>query len=227
DIGLGGPLYRSEDGTAVAVHAEGIDLVVTGSVGEDDLVQVARSFSLTPLPAPAGWPESSAFSIDHIDAAAAGARPRLPSWLGRRGPRAGRLGRGGGDRPGRSRRAHRRVAGHRAGAGGGPRRPSGGGARADRSVQPDPRRAHVDRAGPRDRHVDPHGVARRVALAGRVDAMGDVIRRRWWVLLTVAGLILGMAAALLVDTGAPSAARRDPSTSQPSAPTATTPIEST
>jgi len=57
--------------------------------------------------------------------------------------------------------------------------------------------------------------------------MGDVIRRRWWVLLTVAGLILGMAAAVLVDTGAPSAARRDPSTSQPSAPTATTPIEST
>ncbi|MGZ4705874.1 MAG: hypothetical protein ACXWCM_13485, partial [Acidimicrobiales bacterium] len=66
DTGRGGPIYRSENGTAVAVHADGIDLVVTGSVSEDELVQVAGSLSPAPRPAPAGWPESSAFSLDDL-----------------------------------------------------------------------------------------------------------------------------------------------------------------
>ncbi len=51
-------------------------------------------------------------------------------------------------------------------------------------------------------------------------------RRRWWVLLTVAGLALGMVAALLVDTGRSSSSatgESDPSAADP-VPSPTTPI---
>ncbi|MGZ4693967.1 MAG: M15 family metallopeptidase [Acidimicrobiales bacterium] len=53
-------------------------------------------------------------------------------------------------------------------------------------------------------------------------------RRRWWVLVTLAGLALGMAAALLVDTGPTTEPRpgADGSGSDPAAATPTTPIES-
>ncbi len=72
-----GPVYRSEDGAAVAVHAEGIDVVVTGSLGEDDLVQVARSLPIVAQTAPAGWTEASAISLDDLGRRPDAARPVL------------------------------------------------------------------------------------------------------------------------------------------------------
>ena len=43
-VALGaGVVYRSEDGTRVAVHGQGLDLLVTGSVSEADLARVATS----------------------------------------------------------------------------------------------------------------------------------------------------------------------------------------
>ena len=52
-------------------------------------------------------------------------------------------------------------------------------------------------------------------------------RRRWWVLLTIAGLALGMVAALLVDTGGSSSSTGAGSTDPEPAPSPTTPITST
>jgi hypothetical protein len=72
----GESIYRSENGAAVAVHADDLDLVVTGSVSEGELVQVARSLGVTALPAPDGWAESAAVSLeDLIDGATPSGAP--------------------------------------------------------------------------------------------------------------------------------------------------------
>jgi hypothetical protein len=58
--------YRSEDGGAVAVHAADLDLVVTGSVSEHELLRVAGSLGVVALPAPDGWPEAASVSLDDL-----------------------------------------------------------------------------------------------------------------------------------------------------------------
>src|SRR4029453_3278617 len=53
--GLGaGVAYWSEDGSRVAVHGEGVDLLVTGSVSGTDLARVAASLPVAGRPVPAG-----------------------------------------------------------------------------------------------------------------------------------------------------------------------------
>jgi hypothetical protein len=68
-----GVLYLSEAGDAVALHGDGVDLVVSGTVGVVELLATARSTGVRGLPVPEGWAEAPG-SIS--DAAA-----RLPGLL--------------------------------------------------------------------------------------------------------------------------------------------------
>jgi hypothetical protein len=63
DLGSGGRGYLSADGRRVAVHTDGLDVVVTGSVPTDELVELAGSLGLRGERTPEGWRESSATSI--------------------------------------------------------------------------------------------------------------------------------------------------------------------
>jgi Putative zinc-finger len=73
--GLGaGTAYWSEDGARVAVHGAGIDLVVTGSVGEADLARVAASLPVAGRPVPAGWAEAATSTLPEAVAADPGLR---------------------------------------------------------------------------------------------------------------------------------------------------------
>jgi hypothetical protein len=68
--GLGaGVAYWSEDGTRVAVHGQGLDLLVTGSVGEADLARVAASLPVPGRPVPAGWAEAATSTLPEAVAA--------------------------------------------------------------------------------------------------------------------------------------------------------------
>jgi hypothetical protein len=73
--GLGaGVAYWSEDGTRVAVHGQGLDLLVTGSVGEADLARVAASLPVAGRPVPAGWAEAATSTLPEAVAADPGLR---------------------------------------------------------------------------------------------------------------------------------------------------------
>lgn len=63
DLGAGSRGYLSADGRRVAVHTDGLDVVVTGSVPTDELVELAGSLGLRGERTPEGWRESSATSI--------------------------------------------------------------------------------------------------------------------------------------------------------------------
>ena len=74
-VGLGaGVAYRSEDGTRVAVHGQGLDLLVTGSVSEADLARVAASLPVAGRPVPAGWAEAATSTLPEATAADPGLR---------------------------------------------------------------------------------------------------------------------------------------------------------
>jgi hypothetical protein len=79
--GLGaGVAYWSEDGSRVAVHGTGVDLVVTGSLSGADLARVAASLPVTGRPVPAGWAEAATSTLPQALAAAPGLlRPRDPA----------------------------------------------------------------------------------------------------------------------------------------------------
>ena len=73
--GLGaGVAYWSEDGTRVAVHGQGLDLLVTGSVGQADLARVAASLPVAGRPVPAGWAEAATTTLPEAVAADPGLR---------------------------------------------------------------------------------------------------------------------------------------------------------
>ena len=73
--GLGGGMaYWSEDGSRVAVHGSGVDLLVTGSVGGADLARVAASLPVAGRPVPAGWAEAATSTLPEAAAAAPGLR---------------------------------------------------------------------------------------------------------------------------------------------------------
>jgi anti-sigma factor RsiW len=73
--GLGaGMAYWSEDGARVAVHGAGIDLVVTGSLGEADLARVAASLPVAGRPVPAGWAEAATSTLPEAIAGDPGLR---------------------------------------------------------------------------------------------------------------------------------------------------------
>ena len=68
--GLGaGVAYWSEDGTRVAIHGDGLDLLVTGSVREADLARVAASLPVAGRPVPTGWAEAATSTLPQAAAA--------------------------------------------------------------------------------------------------------------------------------------------------------------
>jgi len=58
--------YVAEDGTAVAVHGAGMDLVVAGSIAPRDLRRVAASLGVVGLPVPRGWAEAATADLDDL-----------------------------------------------------------------------------------------------------------------------------------------------------------------
>ncbi len=64
-----GTVYSSVDGRRVALHGDGIDVVVTGSVPASQLLAVAGSLGVAGQQVPADWVEAASAGID--DAAAA------------------------------------------------------------------------------------------------------------------------------------------------------------
>jgi hypothetical protein len=65
-----GVVYVAEDAAAVAVHGYGIDVIVTGSVGEAELVHVAESLGVSGREMPAWWAESGSKTIDELSTSA-------------------------------------------------------------------------------------------------------------------------------------------------------------
>jgi hypothetical protein len=75
-----GVAYASEDGDRVAVHGDGVDLVVGGSLAPADLVRVAAGLPVTGRPVPAGWAEAATATLPQARAASPGLlRPRDPA----------------------------------------------------------------------------------------------------------------------------------------------------
>jgi anti-sigma factor RsiW len=73
--GLGaGMAYWSEDGSRVAIHGKGVDLLVTGSVSGADLARVAASLPVAGGPVPAGWAEAATSTLPEAVAADPGLR---------------------------------------------------------------------------------------------------------------------------------------------------------
>jgi hypothetical protein len=68
-----GDLWVRADGRRVGLHAEGLDLVVDGSVTTDELVAVLDDLDVRPTPLPADWPETRAASRAAIRRAVPGA----------------------------------------------------------------------------------------------------------------------------------------------------------
>jgi hypothetical protein len=72
--------YASEDGARVAVHGDGVDLVVGGSLAPTDLARVAAALPVTGRPVPAGWAEAATATLPRVRAASPGLlRPRDPA----------------------------------------------------------------------------------------------------------------------------------------------------
>lgn len=63
DLGAAGTAYASEDGSRVALHGDGIDVVVTGSVPSSRLRAVAADLGVVALPVPADWAESATATL--------------------------------------------------------------------------------------------------------------------------------------------------------------------
>jgi Putative zinc-finger len=69
-----GMAYWSEDGSRVAVHGSGVDLLITGSVGGADLARVAASLPVAGRPVPSGWAEAATSTLPEAAAADPGLR---------------------------------------------------------------------------------------------------------------------------------------------------------
>ncbi|MGH8875650.1 MAG: hypothetical protein ACRDVM_10430, partial [Acidimicrobiia bacterium] len=69
-----GIAYVSEDGTRVAVHGRGTDVVVSGTLSTEELLRVAASVGVDGIPVPAWWPEAFTATLDE-------ARLALPGLL--------------------------------------------------------------------------------------------------------------------------------------------------
>jgi hypothetical protein len=80
-LGLGaGVAYASEDGGRVAVHGDGVDLVVSGSLAPADLARVAAGLPVAGRPVPRGWAEAASATMPQAQAASPGLlRPRDPA----------------------------------------------------------------------------------------------------------------------------------------------------
>ena len=65
DLGAGGRGYLSVDGHKVAIHTVGLDLVVSGSLPTDELVDLAGSLGVRGTDAPEDWRESTATTLTY------------------------------------------------------------------------------------------------------------------------------------------------------------------
>jgi hypothetical protein len=63
----GGTGYRAADGSAIYIHAADQDLVISGSVGYEELLALAESVLIAGQPVPADWPESTAGVSEGVD----------------------------------------------------------------------------------------------------------------------------------------------------------------
>jgi hypothetical protein len=88
-LGGGRVGYASEDGTRIAVHGSGTDVLVTGSLAVADLQRVAGNLGLAGLPVPRGWAEAPTATLAQALAAVPGLL--LPRGLRGFGPPAARV----------------------------------------------------------------------------------------------------------------------------------------
>ncbi|MGH9230129.1 MAG: zf-HC2 domain-containing protein [Acidimicrobiales bacterium] len=73
DLGDGGVAYASDDGRKIALHTDGLDVVVSGSVAGGELRTAAAGLGVLGLPVPRSWDESATATL----ADAAGVLPGL------------------------------------------------------------------------------------------------------------------------------------------------------
>ena len=99
DLGAGSIGYLSPSGDEVAVHAADVDVLISGSVPRDDLLNAAASLDVEGLPVPDTWLEAATVDVDELPAGTF--VPRVDGWsvLGRMGETGTTiLLTGGGDR---------------------------------------------------------------------------------------------------------------------------------
>ncbi|HEV7761299.1 MAG TPA: zf-HC2 domain-containing protein [Acidimicrobiales bacterium] len=72
DLGDGGQGYVSADGRKIALHTDGLDVVVCGSLPTEQLRDIAGSLGVTGQPVPALWPESATATLDQARSAQPG-----------------------------------------------------------------------------------------------------------------------------------------------------------
>jgi hypothetical protein len=72
DLGDGGQGYVSADGRKIALHTDGLDVVVCGSLPTEQLRAIAGSLGVTGQPVPALWPESATATLDQARSAQPG-----------------------------------------------------------------------------------------------------------------------------------------------------------
>jgi hypothetical protein len=63
----GGTGYRAADGSAIYIHGTDQDLALSGSVGYEELLELAESLLVSGQPVPADWPESTAGATEGVD----------------------------------------------------------------------------------------------------------------------------------------------------------------
>lgn len=78
DLDDGSVGYLDPVGDAVAIHTDGLDVVVSGSVSEATLVAIARSLGLAGLPAPPEWLQASVVEAAMLPAGTL--LPRVEGW---------------------------------------------------------------------------------------------------------------------------------------------------
>lgn len=83
DLGSGSVGYLDPSGGAIAIHADSLDVVVSGSATEETLRDVAASLELTGRPVPDDWAEASVVEADQMPAGTL--VPEVEGWsvLGR------------------------------------------------------------------------------------------------------------------------------------------------
>jgi hypothetical protein len=89
DLGDAGVAYVSDDGRKVALHGDGLDVVVSGSVAADELRAAAAGLGITGLRVPRSWDESATATLAEATGAIRGllVAPRLDGF----GPPAVRI----------------------------------------------------------------------------------------------------------------------------------------
>jgi len=78
DLDDGSVGYLDPVGDAVAIHTDGLDLVVSGSVSEETLVAIARSLELTGRPVPPDWVQASVVEAAMLPVGTL--LPRVEGW---------------------------------------------------------------------------------------------------------------------------------------------------